>query len=62
MYPGLGAGHEQGFEQLSLKIRASALDNDVPMSHELMTKPTPTRCERNGRSGSCLSYLDEECY
>lgn len=51
MHPGLGAGREQGFEQLSLQICASALD-DVTVSHGLTTKPTPTRRERNGNSGA----------
>lgn len=51
MRPGLGAGRKQGFEQLSLQIRTSAL-NDVPVSHGLTTKPTRTRRERNGGSGA----------
>lgn len=36
MRSGLGAGCEQGFEQLSLEICATAL-NDVPVSHGLTT-------------------------
>ncbi len=50
-HPGLDAGCEQGLKKLSLEIRASTL-NDVPVSHGLTTKSTPTRCERNGNSGA----------
>lgn len=51
MHRGLGAGREQGFEQLSLEVRTTAL-NDFSVSHGFSIKPTPTRRERNGCAGT----------
>ena len=47
MRPGLGAGCEQSFEEFSLEIRTTAL-NDVPVSHGSAIKPTRARHRCNG--------------
>ena len=58
MHRGLGAGREQGFEQLSFEICASTLD-DVPVSHRLTIQAYLNSPRTQRQLGYCLSYLDD---
>jgi len=58
MHTWFGAGREQGFEQLSLEIRAPTLD-DVPVSHRLTIQAYPNSPRTQRQLRNCLSYTDE---